>query len=167
MSNNVTLRKWATPLTIGAFALSAISGVLLFFHVNLGLVKVVHEWGSWFLVIGGALHVIGSRRAFAQYFSRPTAKAIMAAFALVIVASLLPLGGSPGGHKKRLPPGVLSKALPKAPFTVVAGMAQHKPEELMKELGSQGIVVNNKEETIHEIAVRNNKQDVDILNLVF
>lgn len=69
MINGTKMRKWATPLTIGAFALSAISGMMMFFHLNSALVKIIHEWGSWSLVIGGLFHVVGSWQAFIGYFS--------------------------------------------------------------------------------------------------
>ena len=36
-------RDWATPLTIGAFGLLAVTGVLMFFHPDSGLNKAVHE----------------------------------------------------------------------------------------------------------------------------
>ena len=168
MTSNVMIRKWATPLTIGAFALSAISGVMIFFHLNFGFVKVAHQWGSWFLVIGGLFHVIGSWHSFTGYFFRPLGRTIITMFVLLIIASLLPLGGQAESRKiRKLPPAVLSKAFPQASFSTMAGIAQHDPEELARELGMKGVIIKNKEETIHDIAVINNKQDVEILNLVF
>jgi len=167
MINGIKMRKWATPVTIGAFALSAISGIMMFFHLNSTLVKVIHEWGSCFLVIAGLFHVAGSWQAFVRYFSRPAARAIMAVFALLIIAFFLPTGGLAEGNGKKLPPALLSRALPEASFSTIAKIAQHQPEELMKELELKGIVVTDKEEAIHKITVRNNKQDVDILKAIF
>jgi hypothetical protein len=167
MINGTKMRKWATPLTIGAFALSAISGMMMFFHLNSALVKIIHEWGSWSLVIGGLFHVVGSWQAFVRYFSKPAARTIMAVFALLIIAFFLPLGGFAEGKGKKLPPAVLSRALPEASFSTIANIAQHQPEELVKELELKGIVVKDKEETIHTIALRNNKQHADILKAIF
>lgn len=167
MINGTKMRRWATPLTIGAFAASAISGIMMFFHWNSPLVKVIHEWGSWFLVIGGLFHVAGSWQLFVQYFSKPMARAIMAVFALLVMAFFLPLSGTTEGHGRKVPPALLSRALPEASFTTVASIAQHQPEELMKELQLKGILVKNKDETIQAIASRNNKPGVDILNAIF
>jgi predicted HTH domain antitoxin len=173
MLNSQKVRAWATPLTIGAFALSAITGIMIFFHLNFGLIKVAHEWFSWFLVLGGLFHVIGSWESFGRYFSKPTGRAIMTIFVLLIITSFLPLGhstlgdGHAAGQNRRMPPAILSRALPQASFATVANIAEHQPEELMKELESKGIVVKDKEETIREIAVRNNKQGADILNAIF
>lgn len=35
-------REWATPVAAGAFLLSAVTGVLIFFHIDSGLNKFVH-----------------------------------------------------------------------------------------------------------------------------
>jgi len=167
MFNSAKIRSWATPLTIGAFALSAISGVMMFFHVNSAPVKGIHEWGSWFLVIGGLFHVIGSWRPFIRYFSKPAAKAIMTAFALLIIVFFIPIGGNTEGHSRKLPPALLSRALPEATFASMAGIAQHNPEELIKEFESKGIVIKDRKETIRNIAADNKKEDVEILNMIF
>lgn len=39
----MTYREWATPLTIGSFLLIAVTGVLMFFHLDSGLNKLAHE----------------------------------------------------------------------------------------------------------------------------
>ena len=51
--------------------------------------------------------------------------------------------------------------------TPVAAVAEHQPEELMKELRLNSIGIERKEETIQEIASRNNKRGADILNVIF
>jgi hypothetical protein len=166
MIDSGKIRAWATPLTIGAFALSAITGVMIFFHVELGLAKVLHEWFSWCLVIGGVFHVLGSWGPFVRYFSRPAGMAIIGLFGVLIVASFLPLGGD-GHGKGGMPPERLAGFLTRAPFATVANAASHEPQELIKELGSKGVVVDREEETIREIAVRNGRQNVEILNMIF
>ncbi len=167
MMNAVKIRKWATPLTIGTFAMSAISGAMIFFHLNSPLIKVVHKWGSWLLVIGGLFHVLGSWQSFIGYFSRPAVKTVMVVFALVIAMFFFSLGGRTEGHGKRLPPALLSRALPEASFATVAGIARHQPDRLIEELASQGINISDKEKSIREIARENNREDVEILNAIF
>lgn len=41
-----SLRKWATPLTIGSFLLMGVTGILMFFHLDIGLNKLAHEWAG-------------------------------------------------------------------------------------------------------------------------
>lgn len=165
--DSAKIRKWATPLTIGAFGLSAVSGIMIFFHVNSSLVKAAHEWGSWLLVVGGLFHVVGSWKSFVGYLSKPAARAILVVFALLIIVFFLPLSVHTERQGRKLPPAVLSRALPETSFAAVAGIAQHRPDELMKELGSKGIIIKDKEETIRDIARNNNKEDVEILNIIF
>ena len=38
------LNRYATPLTLGLFAVSALSGVALFFHLAPGAFHGMHEW---------------------------------------------------------------------------------------------------------------------------
>lgn len=38
-----TLKSWATPLVIATFIISAVTGILMFFHQEIGLIKPVYE----------------------------------------------------------------------------------------------------------------------------
>lgn len=84
-------RNWVTPLTAGAFILSALTGILLFFKVHYGLIKWSHEWLSWFLVIGVVLHVALNYRPLIRTLVRPVGKAILVLFALLLAVSFLPI----------------------------------------------------------------------------
>ncbi len=157
------IRAWATPLTLGAFALSAITGILLFFKINLGLVKPVHEWLSWLLVIGTAFHLFVNWRPSVQYLTRPVGKGILAVFFLLICASLLPLT-----EGKRKPPfNTITDALLNSPISTVAQVANHTPDETLEILRSSGISAAGQEQTIREIAKVNNKQAMDVLTVIF
>jgi hypothetical protein len=137
---------------------------MIFFHVQLGAAKVFHEWFSWCLVIGGLFHVLGSWEPFVRHFSRPPGKIIMGAFAVLIVVSFLPIGGA---QRKGIPPQKLAGMLSNAPIANIAVAAAHQPDELIKELASKGIVIENKEQTIREIAKASGKQNVEVLELIF
>ena len=91
-----SLRNWATPLTIGSFLLMAVTGVLMFFHLESMLNKVVHEWAGWLMVAGVGAHLVLNWRAFTVYFRRPLAKAIMGISTVLLVVSFWPAGG--GGN---------------------------------------------------------------------
>jgi xanthine/uracil permease len=62
-------RDLATSLTIGAFGIMSVTGILMFFHADSGLNKVVHEWASWAMVTGVVLHVVVNWVAFKRYFT--------------------------------------------------------------------------------------------------
>lgn len=116
----MTLRSWATPLTIGAFLLISVTGVLMFFHLNTTLGKVAHEWLGWFLLIGVGAHLLLNWRALTTYFKRPAANAIMGAFVVVLLASFVPLSGTSGELPVREIIGRLNEA-PIATLAVLAG----------------------------------------------
>lgn len=92
-----SLRKWATPLTVGSFLIMSVTGILMFFHIDSGLNGFVHEWAGWAMVAGVMAHLVLNWRAFTVYFKRPAAKALMGAGALVLALSFIPAtgGGSP------------------------------------------------------------------------
>jgi len=77
-------RPWITPLVIGAFLISAVTGVLMFFHLDSGLNKTVHEWLSWAMVIGVGLHVLLNVTAFKRYFTQTTGRWVMGSMALIL-----------------------------------------------------------------------------------
>ena len=54
---NLILNRLATPLTLGLFAVSTISGVALFLHVGQGYFHAMHEWLSIVLLAPFVLHV--------------------------------------------------------------------------------------------------------------
>jgi hypothetical protein len=97
--------SWATPLTMGAFAVMATTGLLMFFHADIGLNKTAHEWLGWVMVAGVALHAVANWRLFKKYFVTGTAsRAILATSAAVLLASFLSPGD--GGPGAGLPPHV-------------------------------------------------------------
>ncbi|WP_133487754.1 DUF4405 domain-containing protein [Aliiroseovarius marinus] len=89
-----TLRKWATPLTVGSFLVMGVTGTLMFFHMNTMLGKVIHEWAGWLMLIGVGAHILLNWRALTTYFKRPLAMWIMGVGAALTVATMLPIGGA-------------------------------------------------------------------------
>lgn len=128
----MTLRTWATPLTIGAFLLISVTGVLMFFHLELGLSKVVHEWLGWALVFGVAAHLWLNQRAFSTYFKRPAAVAIMGTSAALLVASLL----IPASEGASVPVRQVLGSLTKAPISALAVVAGKDEASLLAALGT-------------------------------
>ncbi|MGG7565437.1 DUF4405 domain-containing protein [Rhodovulum sp. DZ06] len=92
MSAMSTLRRWATPVTIASFAMMAVTGVLMFFHAETTLNKVIHEYASWIFVIGAGLHVVVNWRAFTVHFRRWPARISAGLLGALLVVSFLPIG---------------------------------------------------------------------------
>lgn len=109
--SKVTLRTWATPLTIGAFVLMSVTGVLMFFHWTRGITAVAHEWGSWLFLVGVAGHIAVNLRPFKTHFNSAWGQFSVAEFVLVLAASFFSWGLVTGDHLK----GPVEQALVDAP----------------------------------------------------
>jgi Domain of unknown function (DUF4405) len=158
----LTLREWATPLTIGSFIISAITGAVIFFHIRIGLVRPAHEWLSWFLVLGGILHIITNWTAIIRYFSRPISSYIITGFIILSVLVFIPIS-----EKKVRPLHLSGNALLDTSLQIVALVAKEEPDDLLGKLRKRGVLVKNFEQTVQEIAVQNNKSGKVLLGLIF
>ncbi len=128
-------RAWVTPLAAGAFFLSAVTGVLIFFHLDSGLNKAAHEWLSWALLVGVALHVAANFFGFKRYFSSAIGLGVMGVFVVVLAASFLSFG-----QEKGEPPFMASvRALSDAPIATLALVAKTTPDVLRGRLEAQGL----------------------------
>jgi len=157
----MNLREWATPITIGSFLLIAVTGVLMFFHLNIGLNKPAHEWLSWALLIGVGLHAWANWGAFKRYFQKRQAQVLIGVFLLVLGFSFLPLGT--GGGRQGF--NRATDALLDAPISLVAQVAGKSPQAVVNQLGQAGITVTT-EQSLRQGAA-NREQQMQALSLVF
>lgn len=155
-------RPWITPVVIGAFFLSAVTGVLMFFHLDSGLNKTAHEWLSWAMVIGVSLHVLLNLPAFKRYFSQGTGKLVMGLFAAVLALSFIPAGGA-GGEPGFAPP---VRALAKAPITVLAQVAGTSTDDLKTKLQAQGLTVTSDQQSVADLVGPDLRQQIGTLTKV-
>lgn len=128
-----SLRAWATPLTIGSFLIMGVTGSLMFFHLDSGLNKLVHEWAGWAIVAGVAAHVVLNWRAFGIYFRRPFARLLMAGSAVVLALSFYPASG--GGS----PVGAMMQALGKSDVQTVIALSGQPLETGLARLQAAGM----------------------------
>jgi len=142
-------REWATPLTIGVFALMAVTGLLMFFHLDSSLQKTVHEWAGWVVVAAAALHVTANWLGFKRYFKPGAGAAAMAVCALLIGASFVPLGGS--GGEPVSPPAIAMRAISQAPLKAVAPLFGKSSEQALKALAGSGIALADENASIGSV----------------
>ncbi|WP_040433236.1 DUF4405 domain-containing protein [Chlorobium ferrooxidans] len=159
-----SMKSWATPLASGAFTISAVTGLLIFFDIEIGMVEDVHKWLSWLLVGGVLLHLLSNWKQFTGYFSKKPAIAIIATALLVTIASLLPLFGEDEkeGGKEQAGRNA-AKALETSSLNTVALVLKTSPGLLIEKLVKNGIVVKNPALTIEEIARDNSKNENEVL----
>lgn len=158
-----SLRSWATPLIIGSFLVMGASGVLMFFHAETALMKVVHEWAGWLMVVGAAAHLALNWRAFTTYFRRPLASGIMGASALVLALTFLPLSGpDAGGDFTR----TAMMALSGGEIGTLAELAGTDTDTVLAELGAAGIAARA-QDTPRSLSSGDRETEMTILGTIF
>lgn len=153
-------RPWITPLVMGAFLLSAVTGVLMFFHLDSGLNKLAHEWLSWAMLGGVLLHVLLNLPAFKRYFGQKTALTVMGVFALVLALSFVPAAGAKKAPSYAAP----VRALASAPLPVLAQVLGKTPEALKADLAQAGLPVDNEGQSLQDLVGPELKKQVRTLN---
>jgi hypothetical protein len=140
-------RDWITPITTGAFLLTAATGVLLFFHAATGLNKAVHEWLSWVFLIGAVLHLILNFTAFKKHLTQRKGQVLMGTFAFLFALSFVPF--EEGHHHSPFEPPI--KALARTPLSTLAQVAGTSPDQLRDRLSNEGITIASYEQSLSEL----------------
>lgn len=153
-------RPWITPLVMGAFALSAVTGVLMFFHLDTGLNKLAHEWLSWAMLAAVVLHALLNLPAFKRYFSQKTALAVMGVFALVLALSFVPAAGAKKDPSYAGP----VRALARAPLPVLAQVLGRTPEDIKADLDKAGLPADGDHQSLQDLVGPELKAQLRTLN---
>ena len=158
-----TLKSWATPLIIATFIISAITGILLFFHKEIGLVKSVHEWLSWALVTSGVLHTVANWKSFTNYFSRKAALAIISTGLIVTIAAItVPSQGKGGNPFMRV-----NRTLSTASVETLAPIVKMSSEQAVTKLEQKGLKVGDAGQSIKAIATANGSEEQKVILALF
>lgn len=159
----VLKREWATPLTIGAFLLSAVTGVLLFFKIDVGLSKLAHEWLSWALLAGVVVHVVTNFKAFKYHLTTRTGRWVVGLFVVALTASFfIPAAG--GGEPPFMPP---VRALGRVPMTTLAQVAGVSPEQLRERLARVGVQPTSDAQSVSELVGSDLRKQMPVLAAAF
>ena len=159
---NMTLRDWATPLTIGSFMVLAVTGVLMFFHLDAGLNKLAHEWLSWAMLAAVGLHVAMHAKSFKRYFTRPATLAVIGVFAALLAASFI----TPSGPSARPPHVLAAQAILDAPLERVAALNDADVAALIGRLRAAGIAADARQ-TLRQAAGPQRDRQMKALATVF
>lgn len=159
-------REWATPLTIGCFTLMAVTGILMFFHLDSGLNKLAHEWLGWLMVTGVAAHAAANWLSFKRYFlNSGTGRAIMVVSVLVLAGSFVPPPGAKEGGGS--PPQLAMRALAQAPLAQLAPLSGRSVEQLQADLAAAGIAVEGPQSTLASATGGNREQFGKAIGVLF
>jgi hypothetical protein len=160
------IKSWATPLAVGAFTISTVTGILIFFDIEIGMVEPVHKWLSWLLVTGVLLHIFSNWKQFSGYFSKKPALGIIGAALIITIASLLPIFSKDKKEGKENPGKVAAKLLESSSLETVALVIKTTPKLLVEQLGKNGIIVKDPALTIQQIATNNGKSEKAVLGTI-
>lgn len=143
------VRSWATPLTIGAFAIMSVTGILMFFHLNSGFNKLVHEWAGWAMVTGVAAHVAVNWRPFKRYFLNGiVGRSLIGLGVVTLAASFIPASNQGRGG----PPQALAmRAITSAAISDVAPLAGKPVAEVMDALSKAGVTLPDSNASIQSV----------------
>ncbi|WP_294345495.1 DUF4405 domain-containing protein [Prosthecochloris sp.] len=159
---SATMKSWATPLAAGTFIILAVTGILMFFKVDAGYIKPVHEWLSWAMVIGVLFHTIANWKPFIAYFSRKLPLSIIGAGVIITMLSIVVPSSEKGSPKKNM-----FRALESAKIEMLADMTGQSSDALIGKLEGKGITNAETSMTIEEIASVNGKKEMEILWTIF
>jgi hypothetical protein len=101
MKNPLLSRTWISPFVAVAFAVIAVTGVMLFFHIKSGPIMALHECFGWLFVVAGGVHLLLNLRPLLAYLKQPAAL-VSLGVGLMLVAFLW-FGGAQheGEHHRR------------------------------------------------------------------
>ncbi len=155
-------RAWVTPFTAGAFLLSAVTGVLIFFHIDSGANKFVHEWLSWALLAGVALHLSTNFAVFKKHLTVLRSQIIIGVFAVILAISFISFGKE--GEK---PPFFRSvQALADTSLVTLAAVAQITPEELTVRLAKVGFQLTPQHKSLKDVVGGDVRKQMHVLNSI-
>jgi hypothetical protein len=157
-----TLRDWATPITAGAFILSAVTGVLMFFHWDIGLNKKAHEWLSWALLAGVGLHLGTNLIGVKRHLKGRLGQSLIGVFLLVLALSFVPWGGPDKPPSWSHAVGALSRM----PIKALSDVARMSPQDMLDKLTRSGIEARSEDQSIQDLVGNNPRKQVQALNIL-
>jgi hypothetical protein len=155
-------RSWVTPFTAGAFLLSGVTGILIFFHLETGANKFMHEWLGWVLLGGAALHVIANYTGLKSHLVSLRGQLLIGIFAVALLVSFIPFGGEQ--DEPFIPP---IRALAQAPLTTLAQVAQVTPGQLREKLSQAGYQSTSDQQTLNDLVGSDTRKQIHVMESIF
>lgn len=153
------LNRIATPFTLALFAVSAISGVALFFHFAQGVFHAMHEWLSMVLLAPFIFHVWKNWGALKAYFRRGALWISLAAS--LAAAILFALPALSGGERNS--PMRAALLMTQTPLNDLASVLKTTPEALKGALAARGYKAESGNETVAELAASSGAHPLAVL----
>ena len=159
MRLNDFMHRYGTPLTADLFAVSAVSGVALFFHWSSRSFHSMHEWLSMALLAPFALHLAKNWKPLLAYAKRKT---LLVPLLLSLVVAV-PFALTAGKGRPANPAIQTVMLMTQASLADVAPVLQATPDELLRHLRQQGYRANATSDTVAAIAAASQANASDVL----
>ena len=142
------LRNYATAMTTVLFAVAAVTGVLMFFHVGGHTLTGLHEWLGMLFVAASLLHVMRNWRGFVKVATTGRIW-VLSGVAAIVAAGFL---GVPQTQEVANPVTALIQATATAPISAVAPVLDMPVEEMIARLEMAGIEVAGPDQSLTQVA---------------
>lgn len=160
LSGRELLKRYSTVATIVTFAIAAVTGVLLFFHIGNNYLMGLHEWMSMAFVVAAAFHLLRHVLPFKILLSKHRTW-VATALALLITVGFI--GTATMGEKGSDPLRQLIGASLSAPVSALSQVVGTTPAEISVRFAQAGIADVTVDQTLKDIAAATGK---DIRQLV-
>ena len=154
------LYRFGTPLTVGLFLVTAISGVALFFHIGPDSLRGVHEIVSLALLIPVGVHLWRNWNGFCNYFKR-AAMPVTLALSLAVVGAFA--FAAPGGSDHVSPARAFLTLAQTAPISALAPVLKLDEATALQRLEAFGIKEPKASETVAAVAARSGLAGFDVM----
>lgn len=142
------MHRYGTPLTAGLFAVSAVSGVALFFHWSSATFHRMHEWLSMLLLAPFALHMVKNWKPLLAYAKRRTLMVPLLLSVVVAVPFALTASKGRAGN-----PAFQTVALmTRATLEDLAPIFRVPAQDLLRQLQARGYRATSTRDTPGDIA---------------
>jgi hypothetical protein len=93
--------RYATIVTTATFLVTAVTGVLMFYHLDGRYLRTAHDWIGMAFVIAAVFHVVRNWRAFVKLMKKPRTQVVVLLVALVTAGCIWADSVSPKtrGHR--------------------------------------------------------------------
>ena len=161
------LRALATPLTLGLFLVSAVSGTALFFHAMSGTFHEMHEWLSMAFLAAFALHLWRNWNAMTSYVRRAALWIVLVLCGVAAAPFAMSGGpphmhGGPGGPHGN-PAFRMVQVMTTARLSALAPVLKTTPAALIGNLRGHGYQLPGTDPTPAQIAAASGAEPQDVL----
>ena len=157
----INIRRFATPLIIGAGVISAITGLLMFFITEQPFL-FAHEIVGLGFSVAILLHIYTNWRPFRKYFSQRSV--IIIALAWLIGVGLI---ARTAIFSEGEPEELIMERMEQTSITRMAPIVDMDVDTLVKQLGNDGYTVIDPEMSIEALADQHNAETDAVLLSVF